>query len=313
MAVKVENISKRYKKGKLALDNISFNVDDGEVFGLLGPNGAGKSTTMKIMTTILKPTDGRILVNEEDLQSNPQRIRSKFGYIAQDNSLDEQLTGRENILLQSRLYHLKQSEDRTDEILNLIDLGEDIDIPVSKYSGGMKKRLEIGCALISRPEILFLDEPTLGLDIEARMDIWNYIRMLNKSYNVTVIVTTHYLEEADVICDKIAIIDSGKIVAIGSPNVLKKKVGKEKIEITFESLDDKDKADSFLKDAGYVENKQIIDNTMVLIVDDAESRMFEIYDILRGKGIRMTGLTNKKVSLDDVYLYYTGQRFEIQK
>lgn len=310
MAIKVEKLSKQYKNGKLALNEISFSVNDGEVFGFLGPNGAGKSTTMKIMTTILKPTDGKILVNEEDLQSHSQKIRSKFGYIAQDNSLDEQLTGRENLLLQTRLYHLNEVEKRINEILDIIDLREDIEMPVSQYSGGMKKKLEIGCALISRPEILFLDEPTLGLDVEARRDIWNYIKMLNKSFNMTVFVTTHYLEEADVICDRIAIIDDGKIVAMGNPKELKKKVGKEKIEISFETAADNEKADSIIKNLNYVANTKMIDNMLILIVDEAEARMLEIYDMLRKNNIRVSGMLNKKVTLDDVYLYYTGQRYE---
>lgn len=310
MNLNVENLTKKYKNGKLALDDISFSVNDGEVFGLLGPNGAGKSTTMKIMTTILKPTKGKILVGEDELQSNSRRIKNKFGYIAQDNSLDEQLTGRENLLLQAMLYHLKDYNDRMYEILELIELGEDIDTPVSRYSGGMKKRLEIGCALMSSPELLFLDEPTLGLDVEVRRDIWEYLRRLNESYNVTLVVTTHYLEEADSICNRIAIINEGKIVAIGNPDELKKKIGKEKIEITFESLKDVEKVDSVVDNISFILDRKIIDNTMVLIVDDADNRMFEIYDMLRENGIRITGMNNKKISLDDVYLHYTGYRYE---
>lgn len=310
MAIKVSNLNKQYRNGKVALDDISFEVNDGEIFGLLGPNGAGKSTTMKILTTILKPTAGEILIDGENLKSSPQMIRSKLGYIAQENSLDEQLTGRENLLLQARLYHLNQVEASIDEILNIINLRDDIDVVVSKYSGGMKKRLEIGCALITRPQILFLDEPTLGLDVEVRRDIWKYIKTLNNTFNITVFITTHYLEEADYICDRISIIDKGKILAIGQPQELKRKVGKEKIEISFMCENEAQRLSEYLKEIEYVEVVKNVGKELVIVVDDAELRMRDIYELLRKSNAKVIGLQNRKVSLDDVYLYYTGQKYE---
>ena len=310
MAIVVNGLKKQYKSGKVALNGISFTVEDGEIFGFLGPNGAGKSTTMKILTTILKPTEGTILVDGEDLQQNPIQQRSKFGYIAQDNSLDENLTGRENLLLQSRLYHIKDVAPRMEKIIDLIDLKDDIDELVSQYSGGMKKRLEIGCALLSEPKILFLDEPTLGLDVEVRRDIWKYIKKLSDDFNTTVFITTHYLEEADAICDRISIISDGNIAAIGAPSELKEKVGKEILQVIVDQQEELPKAKDLIEALNYVENITQVDNTLMLMVDNADSRMIETYECLRDKAIKVSGIESKKVNLDDVYLYYTGEKYK---
>lgn len=226
LAVEIKNLTKKFKDNKIAVNNVSFSVEKGEIFGFLGPNGAGKTTILKILTTILKPTSGTILIENIDVTKEPLKARMQFGYVSQEVSVDEMLTARENLYLQAKYYHLnKYINTKLENILKHVDLVDSADKVVSTYSGGMKKRIDIACALVNAPKILFLDEPTLGLDVQTRKEIWKYINVLNKEYEMTVFLTTHYLEEADSICDRIAIIDKGEVKIIDTPRKLKTSVG----------------------------------------------------------------------------------------
>ena len=202
-----------------AVNDISFTVQEGEIFGFLGPNGAGKSTTMMILTTLLKPTSGQALVSGYDVRANPKEVRQRIGYVQQETTVDEYLTGRENLILQARLNHIPKDEidKNIDEVLDLIELSDKQNEAVVTYSGGMRKRLDIAGGLLHRPKVLFLDEPTVGLDIQTRRKIWEYIKKIHTEFDMTIFLTTHYMEEADQLCDRIGIIDSGKIQVIDSP------------------------------------------------------------------------------------------------
>ncbi|SVC50817.1 uncharacterized protein METZ01_LOCUS303671, partial [marine metagenome] len=201
-AIEVDLLTKKFGDFK-AVDNISFKVEDGEIFGFLGPNGAGKSTTMMILTTLLKPTSGSVLVGGYDVMSDAKKVREKIGYVQQEISVDEFLTGRENLYLHARLNQIPNNliKSRIDEVLELVELGEKQDDAALTYSGGMRKRLDIANGLLSRPAVLFLDEPTVGLDIQTRRKIWSYIRKIRKDFGMTIFISTHYMEEADNLCD----------------------------------------------------------------------------------------------------------------
>ena len=221
-AIKVKSLSKHFGDAK-AVDDISFVVDSGEIFGFLGPNGAGKSTTIMILTTLLKPTSGSVLVSGHDVSVHPDLVRQSIGYVQQETTVDEYLTGRENLILQARLNHIQkdQMNARIDDILELIELDDKQDDPVVTYSGGMRKRLDIAGGLLHRPDVLFLDEPTVGLDIQTRRKIWEYIKKIHNEFDMSIFLTTHYMEEADNLCDRVGIIDHGQIQAIDSPQNMK--------------------------------------------------------------------------------------------
>ena len=224
--IEVRNLKKIYEKKIKAVDGISFNVDEGEVFGLLGPNGAGKTTTLSILATLLKPTAGTAKVNGFDVLKNSHKVRESIGIVFQDPSSDDILTGKENLYLHALMYGVPKNEinKRIDDSLELVGLKSRQNDRVKKYSGGMRRRLELARGLLHKPKILFLDEPTLGLDPQAREVMWDYIQKLAREENMTIIITTHYMEEADRLCDRIAIIDFGKIVVLDSPKNLKRKV-----------------------------------------------------------------------------------------
>lgn len=313
LAIEINNVSKQYKGGKVAVDDISFSVRDGEIFGFLGPNGAGKSTTLKMLTTILKPTSGTVRIKNIDVLKEPLKARMQFGYVPQEASVDDKLTGRENLYFQAKLYHLNDGvREKVEHILKLVKLTDEADKAVSSYSGGMKKRLEIGCALMNTPKVLFLDEPTLGLDIQSRKEIWQYIKMLNKDYGTTVFLTTHYLEEADEICDTISIIDGGKISVIDSPKNLKASIGNEIVEITLKEHEDEHygQMKHLLEAMEFVHTVKNVKNVFTVVLDDADSRIMEIYEKLNASGLKVSNISLKKVTLDDVYLHYTGKNFK---
>ena len=230
-----------------AVDDITLKIESGEIFGFLGPNGAGKSTTMMILTTLLKPTSGNALVQGYDVQSQGKKVRENIGFVQQDISVDEYLTGRENLILQARISRIPKSEisSRIDEVLELVELTERQNQASITYSGGMRKRLDIASGLLHRPKVLFLDEPTVGLDIQTRRKIWEYIRKIHKEYGMTIFLSTHYMEEADKLCDRIGIIDNGKIQAIDKPSTMKNALGDDRISFTL--VDGIDKRDSLIK------------------------------------------------------------------
>lgn len=223
-AIETKNLTKEFN-GLKAVDNISFQVKKGEIFGLLGPNGAGKTTTIKMLTTLLSPTQGEAKVWNYNISDQRNEIRSSIGVVFQEPALDNRLTGLENLDFHARLYGLDKEtrQKRIEEVLSLVELKNKADDLVMNYSGGMKRRLEIARGLMHFPKVLFLDEPTLGLDPQTRRRIWDYILRLNQKEKITIILTTHYMEEADYLCQRVSIIDFGKIVALDTPQKLKKK------------------------------------------------------------------------------------------
>jgi ABC-2 type transport system ATP-binding protein len=233
-AITVEQLSKSFKQFQ-AVDSISFHVASGECFGLLGPNGAGKSTTIKMLTTLLRPDSGSIRIAGLDAGRQPIRVRERIGYVPQALSVDGTLTGYENLLLMAKLYGLTKKErtERIEEVLVMLELEDAAERPARTYSGGMIRRLEIGQAILHRPDVLFLDEPTVGLDPVARTSVWNFIEHLRRQYGMSVLLTTHYMDEADSMCSTIAIMSRGKIAAIGSVNQLR-----EQTEIPDATMDD---------------------------------------------------------------------------
>lgn len=235
--IEVKNLTKKFKDF-LAVDNVSFEVKKGEIFAFLGPNGAGKSTTIKMLTTLLDPTDGEILINNENPRRSKDAVRKSFGIVFQDPSLDDDLSARENMELHAVLYSVPSNirKARIEELMKFVDLWDRRSDLVKTFSGGMKRRLEIARGLLHHPKILFLDEPTLGLDPQTRNHMWQYVQNLNKEENMTVFFTTHYMEEAERIAQRIAIIDHGKIIATGTSEELKTQTGKSSLEEAFLKL-----------------------------------------------------------------------------
>jgi ABC-2 type transport system ATP-binding protein len=307
----VDNLRKVYPGGITAVTDISFEVRKGEIFGFLGPNGAGKTTTILMLITLLKPTSGRAMICGFDVVREPARARQCIGYVAQDIAVDENLTGRENLWLQGRFYHLPTPllRQRIDEVLKMVGLSERADDLVLSYSGGMRKRLDIAEGLIHRPQILFLDEPTLGLDIQTRRKIWDYIFRLKEEEKITIFLTTHYMDEADALCDRVAIIDYGEIKAIGSPDRLKKALGGDVLILNFGSaLADKvDSAIRALKEVTFVSNIRAGGNGVYhLLVKEGEKATPKIFDLLANLGVRVESVSLKRPTLDDVFLHHTG-------
>lgn len=232
--IQVKNLVKYFKEIK-AVDDISFEVEKGEIFAFLGPNGAGKSTTIKILTTLLQPTSGEATVNDFDIRKDSDDVRRSFGIVFQDPSLDDELTAYENMEFHGALYKVpkKIRKDRIRQLLEIVELWDRKDYFVKTFSGGMKRRLEIARGLLHHPKVFFLDEPTIGLDPQTRNHIWSYIKKLNKEEGITIFFTTHYMEEAENVSDKVAIVDHGKIIALGTPSELKIQTQKKTLEEVF--------------------------------------------------------------------------------
>ena len=307
-AIEVNSLTKKFGNFK-AVDNISFQVEEGEIFGFLGPNGAGKSTTMMILTTLLKPTSGYALVGGHNVVSEAKKVRKKIGYVQQEISVDEFLTGRENLYLHARINQVpnNQISSRIDEIIELVELTEKQDKATLTYSGGMRKRLDIANGLLSRPSVLFLDEPTVGLDIQTRRKIWEYIRKIRQDFGMTIFVTTHYMEEADNLCDRIGIIDFGKIQIIDKPKSMKSAIGNE--IITFSLVDGKANQDALINQIRKIEfvkevkNKQDLINVLSTKSNEVIPKIFQESMNL---GINISSLSLKQPTLDDVFISYTG-------
>ena len=292
----------------IAVNDISFSVKTGEIFGFLGPNGAGKSTTMMILTTLLKPTSGQALISEFDVMNDAKKVRENIGYVQQETTVDEYLTGRENLLLQAKLNHIPKKEinKRIDDILELIELSDKQNESVVTYSGGMRKRLDIAGGLLHRPKVLFLDEPTVGLDIQTRRKIWEYIKKIHTEFNMTIFLSTHYMEEADRLCDRVGIIDGGKIQVIDSPENLKNAMGNEVISII---LDENKTHGSFLPKLKEIEFVKTIteDGTkLTLFVSNGTQVIPKIFQISSELDVKITSISLTRPTLDDVFLSYTG-------
>ena len=308
-SIEINSLSKKFGN-VLAVDNISLKVNEGEIFGFLGPNGAGKSTTMMILTTLLKPTSGSALVAGHDVVSDAKQVRENIGYVQQELSVDEYLTGRENLILQARLNHIPKNlvNKRIDDILNLIELTEKQDSPVVTYSGGMRKRLDIAGGLLHHPKVLFLDEPTVGLDIQTRRKIWEYLRKIHEEFQMTIFVSTHYMEEADSLCDRIGIIDHGKIQVIDSPQTMKNALGNEVITFTINN-DDEKKSNliSKIKEIEYVKDISINQNGITVFTSKGTEVIPLIFQLSSSLEIKINSISLTQPSLDDVFISYTGR------
>ena len=292
----------------IAVNDISLSVKNGEIFGFLGPNGAGKSTTIMILTTLLKPTSGQALLSGFDVMTNAKQVRQNIGYVQQETTVDEYLTGRENLLLQAKLNHIPKNEinKRIDEILDLIELTDKQDKPVGTYSGGMRKRLDIAGGLLHRPKVLFLDEPTVGLDIQTRRKIWGYIKKIHDEFEMTIFLTTHYMEEADKLCDRIGIIDGGKIQVIDSPENMKKAMGNEVISIILEEEKNYTSFLSELKKIEFVNKINEDGSKLTLFASNGTEVIPKIFQISSELKIKIISISLTQPTLDDVFISYTG-------
>jgi ABC-2 type transport system ATP-binding protein len=289
-----------------AVDDVNLTVDQGEIFGLLGPNGAGKSTFISMLCTILKPTSGTATVEGYDILSQASDVRRSIGIVFQDPSIDDKLTGMENMKLHADLYDVPRDvmQSRIDEVLKLVELEDRASNFVNTYSGGMRRRLEIARSLIHYPKVLFLDEPTVGLDPQSRDHIWNYIKDLKERENITIILTTHYMEEADKLCDRIAIIDKSKIIALDTPQNLKSKLSGETIVI--ESSDNKLLSEK-LAEGKLIDNIMVTEKELILTVINAHTALARIVELAVSIGVYVDNITIKEPDLNAVFMYYTGR------
>ena len=292
--ISVKDLVLVYSDGTKAVDNISFSVQEGEFFGFLGPNGAGKSTTIKILTTLLRKTAGTATIAGFDLDKDAAGIRKIIGVQSQDTTVDGDLTGKENLTLQGHFYQMPTDEikKRVDELLKLVGLESAANRRARNYSGGMKKRLDLATAVIHKPKILFLDEPTTGLDPQSRVAIWDYLKQLNQNEGITIFLTTQYLEEADKLCKRLSIIDVGKVVASGSPSELKKQVGADSIRLGLENCDrDRPRAKEIIKSMEGVTDIKDAEECILVYAQNAASLIADIVRALDGSDIRMTSVT----------------------
>ena len=314
--ITVKNLVEVYSDGTKAVDDISFSVQENEFFGFLGPNGAGKSTTIKILTTLLRKTSGSVSVAGHDISNEAAEIRKIIGVQSQDTTVDGDLTGRENLELQGHFYQMKTDEIKTrvNELLKLVGLESVAERRARNYSGGMKKRLDLATALIHKPKLLFLDEPTTGLDIQSRSTIWSYLEKLNKEEGITIFLTTQYLEEADRLCKRLSIIDFGKIVASGSPLDLKHEIGADSIRVALENCKaDGPKAKDIINSMSGV--NEIVDSEECLTVyaKNAGQLIADIVRALDSSDIRLLSVTFSSPSLDDVFMKHTGRRIRVEE
>ncbi|HET8759976.1 MAG TPA: ATP-binding cassette domain-containing protein [Nitrospiria bacterium] len=306
------NLVKRFGK-TTAVDGLSLEMYEGEVFGLLGPNGAGKTTTMRMLITLLQPDGGDITVGGYKVRENAERVRSLIGYIPQERAIDRALTGREHLALFADLYHLPKAEglERAEWALKLVGLEDRADEVVMNYSGGMKKRLEIACGLIHRPKILFLDEPTLGLDVESRTLIWRHIREL-KAQGMTMVMSTNYLDEADQLCDRLAIIAQGKLAALGTPRQLKESLQGDVLLLTPEGADTAalERLAISLKGLEGVVNVVRRDGSLELRVTPSRAILNRVLDAVASQGARLEAIQYTRPSLEKVFIHYTGRHIK---
>ena len=305
-AIQVEKLKKEFN-GLIAVNEITFEVKEGELFGLLGPNGAGKTTTLNMLATLIKPTSGQAFVAGFDILKERDKVRKSIGMVFQEPALDNYLTGRENLEFHGMMYGLsrKEAKEKVREALKIVELEEFADKLVQTYSGGMKRRLEIARALVHQPKILFLDEPTLGLDAQTRRKIWEYIKKLNKEKGVTIILTTHYMEEADFLADRVAIIDYGKIVALDTPENLKNILGGDVISI---EVDNHQNAKKAFEKLPWVKKINQENGIFYLQVEKGEEKIPLLIRIDQEEaGFQIKSINLRKPTLEDVFLHFTGR------
>jgi ABC-2 type transport system ATP-binding protein len=319
--ISVSNLVMTYADGTKAVQDISFSVRDGEFFGFLGPNGAGKSTTIKILTTLLKKTSGTVIIAGNDLDKNPDKIREIMGVQSQDTAVDPDLTGRENMILEGNLQQMKgkELEDRVNYLLDIVGLKDAANKRAGRYSGGMKKRLDLASTLVHKPKILFLDEPTTGLDPQSRATVWDYLEELNKKESITIFLTTQYLEEADRLCQRLCIVDGGRIVAQGSPAELKNEIGADAITITMKDQSGKSddsvraSARGILSTLSEVENVVDSGDGLTVYVKNGGQFVPELVRAFDKSQIKLVSINLSSPSLDDVFLKHTGKRIRVEE
>lgn len=304
-AILVNDLTKKFND-LVAVNHISFEIEQGEIFGLLGPNGAGKTTTLSMLSTMQKPTSGSATIQGKDVETDEDGVRKEIGIVFQDQSLDEELTAGENMDFHGRLYRIPTEirKQRIDELLRLVELHERKNDIVKTFSGGMRRRLEIARGLLHHPSVLFLDEPTLGLDPQTRNHLWQYIATLSKEKNISIILTTHYMEEADRLCDRIAIIDHGTIIALDTPENLKNGIGGDIITITTHEFE---KSSKILTEP-WINRLEIYNDEVRISLKNAEQHISEIITILNQHQIPVHSVSIHKPTLEDVFLSYTGKK-----
>lgn len=312
-AVLVENLKKSYGDVE-ALKAVSFAIEPGEIFGLLGPNGAGKTTAIRCLCTLMVPDAGRLEVNGVSVIENPRAVRQMLGYIAQEVALDKVLTGRELLELQAAIYHLPKAhaKARIEQMLTLLEITEIADKKTGTYSGGQKKRLDLAAGLLHQPAVLVLDEPTVGLDIESRSAVWQFLRQL-RDQGTTILLTSHYLEEIDALASRVAIIEAGKVISAGTPAALKDEVGGDRITLRireFTADEEANKARELLAAVPTVQDVIVNSaqgNSLNLVVDKGGEALGAVQSALKGAGLPTFGISQSQPSLDDVYLAATGR------
>ncbi len=307
--IEVTDLTKRFNSKGIsfaAVDQITFTVEEREIFALLGPNGAGKTTLIKVLTTLLKPTSGMAKVAGFDVSKEKEKVRASIGIVFQEPALDRRLTGRENLDFHARMYGIKRGERerRVAELLKLVELEEKADIVVDKYSGGMNRRLELARGFIHHPKVLFLDEPTLGLDTQTRRRTWDYIKELNEREGVTIVLTTHYMEEAEYLCDRVGIIDRGKIIVLDSPRKLVDLIGSDLVTLELNTLN----AAAIFETLDFVTDVQAHNGFVTLKMERADLRIPTIMEHARESGLEIKSVNMRKPSLEDVFLHFTGRR-----
>jgi len=302
----VENLVKRFKD-VVAVNGVSFTIRKGEIFALLGPNGAGKTTTIHIIATLLRPTSGMVLVAGYDAVKNADEVRKRIGVVFQDPSLDNQLSAYDNMYIHGRLNGLRGRElhEKITKLLELVELKEYAHKKVMYFSGGMRRRLEIARSLLHEPEILILDEPTIGLDPQSRAKIWDYIKYLKKEFNMTILMTTHYMDEAEELAHRIAIMDKGKVLAMGTAEELKSMLGQDVIYVTLKKISDDN---NLCKLFDFVKACNMLDgNRLELVVDDASKALPEVFRVVSLNSLQVAEASYRRPTLNEVFLHLTGR------
>lgn len=311
--VLIENLQKRYGSVE-AVKNVSFEIEPGEIFGLLGPNGAGKTTTLRALCTLITPDSGRLEVSGISVVDKPRLARKCLGYVAQEVAVDKVLTGRELLQLQAAIYHIprKLSKEKIEKVINLLGLEEWADKKTGTYSGGIRKRLDLAAGLLHQPDVLVLDEPTVGLDIESRVAVWNFLRQL-REWGTTVLITSHYLEEVDALANRVGIIDKGMVIATGTPSELKDRLGGDRVTLRireFSPIEEAEKAKALLESLPLVQEiiiNKAQGNSLNLVVTSQSDALTKIQASMREADLPIFGIAQARPSLDDVYLAATGQ------
>ena len=313
-AITADGLVKRYPGDVTALDGISFQVEPGTIFGLLGPNGAGKSTTVKILTTLSRADKGTATVAGVDVSRDPQRVRRLIGAVGQRIAVDPDATGRENLVLEARLHGLRGAtlRERVDELLGRFGLGDAANRIARTYSGGMQRKLDVAMGLVHRPRVLFLDEPTTGLDPEARADLWAEIARLTQTEGLTILLTTHYLEEADRLAKRLAIVDRGRIVAQGTADELKSELRGDAIHVELRETDTASRATTALAGVAGLHEPTLDGRVLRARADHGASAVPAVLSALDSAGVGVASVTVARPSLDDVYLRHTGRAFRHQ-